>query len=116
MDIQELFNIGSQAIQDGDFDKSLKTFLQANEEMPDNRDLLYGIAYCQRNLAMYDDAISTLNKVIELDKSFKYSFYDLGLIYYLLEDLQSAISSLEQAISLDPDFSDAIELLEKLKK
>lgn len=58
----------------------------------------------------YEDAISSLNKVIELDpynEDISDFYVDLGILYYYLDRPKEAISSFQKAISLKSDNSDA---------
>src|SRR5207248_7756953 len=51
----------------------------------------------------YDDAIAQLNKTLEIDPTFFYTHYNLGIARQLKGDLAGAISEFEKAKRLSDD-------------
>jgi protein O-mannosyl-transferase len=68
--------------------------------------------YCNRGIAYYDlgihqQAISDLNRAIEINPESTDSYYNLGLVYAKLGNHRQAISDYNRAIEIKPDYADA---------
>ena len=67
-----------------------------------------------------DEALTSLDKAIELDPDYAYAWNNRGVSLHYLERYTEAIASLDKAIELDPDYALAIEnrrlLLEKMNQ
>ena len=67
-------------------------------------DLLSSVYTKERN---YEAAISSFNKVIELDQNRDSAYYGLGIAYLTTKRYQAAISSLEKAVELNRNNKEA---------
>ncbi len=59
------------------------------------------------DLGLYDKAIESYKKGIEIQKSLPEPYFNLGNAYYGLENYKEAIESYQQAINLKKDYPDA---------
>jgi len=61
-----------------------------------------------------EDAIDTYNKAIEISPHYPTPYYNLGILYRDRGDYGLAVSYLEKAIEIAPDFTRAREKLNEL--
>jgi predicted O-linked N-acetylglucosamine transferase (SPINDLY family) len=63
--------------------------------------------FCYLELNDFTRAISCFQEAINLDKSFKYAYYNLGLTYQKKNIFNQAIKFFKDSLSIDPDYYDA---------
>lgn len=82
-------------------------FLNALEWMPERISTLTNLSAVQIKLEKYDQARSTLNKIISLDKNNSDAWLNLGLVEYFVGNFEKAVQDFEQAVESRPDFAEA---------
>ena len=65
------------------------------------------------NVGRFDEALADYSHTIELDETYANAFGGRGLIYYLMENYESAITELVRATELEPQNSIFYQLLGK---
>jgi predicted O-linked N-acetylglucosamine transferase (SPINDLY family) len=63
--------------------------------------------FCYLELDDFTRAISCFQEAINLDKSFKYAYYNLGLTYQKKNIFNQAIKFFKDSLNIDPDYYDA---------
>ena len=74
---------------------ALKTMLT---EDPNDPFALYGLALEYKALGQNEDAISLLEKALKGDNPEVYIYYQLGELFYDLDDIQSALDALDSGL------------------
>lgn len=64
--------------------------------------LVYNLAQCYERLGDYDNAIISLNKLLDKDRLMDTYYLDLARVYGSVNDIDSAISSCKQTIFINP--------------
>ena len=64
-----------------------------------------GVAYANQN--KLDDALSEFNRVIKIDPSYAFAYYNRGIFYHFKEDYRHALLDYTKAISLDDKMTEA---------
>jgi len=65
---------------------------------------LHEKALCLIDLKRYNEAIKTLDEILEIDSNDFTAYYNKACAYSLLNDKLNAINNLKKAIELNPDF------------
>jgi len=68
-------------------------------DVPENRDVLYLIAVCQRYLGRVVDALATLEQLEEIHPNYGRLFQERGHCYRSLGNASAAVTAYEQAVS-----------------
>ena len=55
----------------------------------------------------YQYILDDLNKVIEIDNTFEFAWYNRGIVKAVLRDYEGALDDFNKAISINPDFAEA---------
>ena len=83
-------------------------------EVPENRDVLYMIAVCQRYLKRVPDALATLAQLEELHPDFSRLYQERGHCYVALRSAESAIEAFLRAVNLNHALPASWKTLETL--
>lgn len=109
---------GIEAYNQGDYNKALKLFIDAQLDQPDNPDILYNIgnAYYQTGdfesaAKSYRAALKSENKQLQ-----EKAYYNLGNADFRKNRYDEAVKSYEEALKLNPDDAQASQNLEFVKK
>ncbi len=91
-----------------DYNKSLETFMEA-QEIGENEDMWYYLG----NLHLiytgnFKTAIDCLGNAITMDDEFIEAWNDLGVAYSIMEDDENAHLCFEEALNIDSSFKEAI--------
>lgn len=100
-----------------DYSKSyqaLNTMKNIAEIYPTRIPTLLKLSQFQLILKKYDESMTTLSKVLELDPQNAEAFFLRGLNYKEKNIINSTINSLQKAVELDPDITDAWIMLGEL--
>lgn len=85
---------------------ALRHFQKAYDMRPDDVSPLYYRALIQAEQGNASAAMQTLETVVRQEPNFDRAWYNLGLLYSQMGDLEGAVSRLDQAISVAPDNPD----------
>jgi tetratricopeptide (TPR) repeat protein len=72
------------------------------EQAPENRDVWYIIAVCQRYLKRIPDALSTLQRLEQLHPEYSRLFQERGHCYVSLKQAEPAIAAFVRAVNINP--------------
>jgi tetratricopeptide (TPR) repeat protein len=84
------------------FDVALLAAETLRAEVPQNRDVLYMIAVCQRYLGRIADALATLSALERFHPKFSRLFQERGYCYVALREADPAINAFLHAVNLNP--------------
>lgn len=102
-------NTGNYLMLSGDFENAIDSYQVALVEEPDNAIIYFNSASALAATERIEEAEATLQQAIERGDDFLAadSWYNLGNIYFSVEDYQQAIMAYRQALLLDPVHEDA---------
>src|SRR5580658_8207259 len=83
-------------------------------EVPENRDVLYLIALCQRQLGSIADALGTLDILEKLHPGFSRQYQERGHCHVVLRDAPRAIDAFLRAVNINPALPASWSMLEGL--
>ncbi|WP_166266939.1 tetratricopeptide repeat protein [Providencia sp. M-27] len=69
--------------------------------------IIYNICLCYKQLGKYDDAITYLNQLIEIDYAFPEYHLELAICFYDKGNITSYIKNIQRALSVSPMHSDS---------
>lgn len=109
---------GEESYQAEQYDKALKSFLDAQIEDPENKELIYNIGNAYYRLEDFEAARNHYKMASEAeDKALKSkALYNLGNASFRMGDLPGAIENYTRALKIDPEDKDAEKNLEFVKK
>ncbi len=98
----------------GDHAQALAAAEALAAQVPENRDVLYAIAYSQRHLRQTAAAIATLDRLERSHPRFSRLHEERGLCHVALRDASRAIDALLRAVNLNPALPNSWAMLERL--
>jgi len=109
---------GLEAYNKGDYEKSLKLFIDAQLENPDKSEVLYNVGNAYYKTGDFDSAASNFKEAMKTeDNRLKQkAIYNLGNANYRKEKFEDAVKNYEEAVKLDPNDLQAKQNLEFVKK
>ncbi len=107
-----------EAYQKGEYDKSLKLFIDAQLENPDKPEISYNIGNAYYKSGRYDEAAKNFKQALQSQNPQlrQKALYNLGNSNYKNNNLDEAVKNYEEAIKLDPKDTQAKDNLEFVKK
>ncbi len=108
------FDEGEKLVKEGKLDEAEQFFVRLASNHPNDSKIYARLGLLYLNAKNYSDAIEALKVAVKLDKYNPSRHYNLGLAYMGNNDTQRAISSVREAISLDPVTQKYRQLLEQL--
>jgi tetratricopeptide (TPR) repeat protein len=87
-------------LERAEFASALSAARELMMEAPDNRDLLYASAVCQRRLKRIPEALANLARLEDIHPKFSRLFQERGQCYVALRRAADAIESFERAVHL----------------
>jgi tetratricopeptide (TPR) repeat protein len=90
-----------ELVQAHQFAPALADAQTLRAEVPENRDVLYLIAVCQRYLGRVADALATLEQLEEIHPDYGRLFQERGHCYRSLGDAKAALTAYEHAVDLN---------------
>jgi tetratricopeptide (TPR) repeat protein len=107
--ISTLLTYGNQLYDAGNLDQAVDQYLTATRIAGDTRllnaELHYraGLAFSKKSTPeAWEQAISHLQKAIQLSSGLADAYYTLGVVYNLKRDSENALPAFERVVSLDP--------------
>ncbi len=97
-EVQRIYGL----VQQNQFAEALSAAAPLRERYPENRDLLYCVAVCQRYLNNVPEALETLRSLERFHPGFSRLYQEQGHCYIQLRDAQSAIGAFLQAVHANP--------------
>src|SRR5436309_2160238 len=93
-----------------DFAGALAEFQQAERGLPNNFDVIRGIALVQRRLGHWDEAIAEMRRAVELDPRYIDGSSLLAMTYSAVRRFPEALTSVDRVLALEPANTDALGL------
>ena len=93
-----------------EYDRALELLAAAQRGRPSSSNAVYAEAAVQRRLGRWEEANSSLHRMLELDPLSRTALLDLALNHLMLREYDVAERYVHQAIALGPEFGDAYEL------
>src|SRR2546423_7726769 len=93
-----------------DFAGALAEFQRAEQGLPNNLDVIRGIALIQRRLGHWDEAIAELRRAVELDPRNIDASSGLALTCMAVRRFTEALASVDRVLALEPTNTDALGL------
>src|SRR6266853_1586201 len=93
-----------------DFAGALAEFQQAEQGLPNNIDVIRGIALIQRRLGHWDEAIAEQRRAVELDPRNVDASSLLAMTYSAVRRFPEALTSVDRVLALEPTNTDALGL------
>ncbi len=109
---------GLKAYQNGEYEKALKKFIDAQLEEPDRPEIYYNIGNAYYKLGNYEEASKHYSQVLKSknEKLRAKALFNTGNSNFRKNQFKEAVSDYEEAIKLDPDDMHAKKNLEFTKK
>ncbi len=98
-------NLGNYYFDTNRYDEAIETYLQALELEPDNPDVLSDLGVMYRRAGKPENAISSFDKVQQIDPTHTMSLFNKGIVqFYDLNLKNEAVETWKKLASIDPDF------------
>lgn len=91
----------------GDLPRARDVYLELLREQPRHSDALHLLGVVAAQMGNHADAVSLIQRAIELDPANAAAFGNLGSAYYGLRQLPDALAAYDNAIGLQPGYADA---------
>ena len=88
-------------VEKGDIAQGLAVLEDLRRQHPNYHTVLYGIGVCHGMKGQMDEAISCLERAVEIFPAFAHAHYNLGSSYRQKLDLENAVKAYEAAIAAD---------------
>jgi tetratricopeptide (TPR) repeat protein len=83
-------------------------------QVPENRDVLYLLALCQRHLTRIADALATLEQLERYHPGYSRLYQERGHCYVTMKDAPQAIQAFLRAVAINPALPSSWSMLEGL--
>ena len=103
-----LHNIGSNYIQEADYQNAIHFLEKAHENNPENEIVLYDLAFCYDKILNDEKSIIYYNMYLDLDPYSESAWYNLGIIYTRLDEFDKAIEAYDFALAIDEAYASAL--------
>ncbi|HWM69272.1 MAG TPA: sulfotransferase [Steroidobacteraceae bacterium] len=101
-------------IDNNRFEPALAAARALESEVPENRDVLYMIAVCQRGLRRIPEALAALDHLQQYHPRFSRLFQERGYCYVASRDAPNAIEAFLTAVNLNPALPGSWSMLQSL--
>ncbi|MDD3321598.1 MAG: tetratricopeptide repeat protein [Paludibacter sp.] len=95
----------------GDFTIALDFLKMGDKHNRKNSDLLFELAFCYEQCDDFDNAITTYNRIIDLDPYVDEAWFNLGQIYFAMQDFTHALEAYDFALTINE--KDSLTCLQK---
>lgn len=102
------WNTANELVKERKWDEALKAFDRAFTALSEHPDLIHDRAVCLFQVGRKNEALSELNRAVELQPDYSYRYASRAYIRNAMKDIMGAIDDYKKAIELDPE--DAISL------
>ena len=105
---QEIWNLlGMEHLLAEEYEDAEYFFKNCLSDNPEDYPSLYNLLYCYEQLKKDDEAIASLNDILEIDPYCEVAWLQLGKLFNKLEKTEEALSAFEFAIISDDTFTAA---------
>jgi len=113
-DVSSLIEKADAQVEEGNLDKALAIYSEANIKEPNNDETLFKMGYTLSKQKRYDEALEYFHDALEIDKENPFTHLEMALAYIENNEAASARTHLNAALEIDPELSQATEALQKL--
>lgn len=113
-DSSTLIEKADEEMQNGNLDKALAIYSEANIKEPNNDETLFKMGYTLAKQKRYEEALEYFKEALLLDKNNPFTHLEIAQIYIEQKELASAKTHLNAALEIDADFAPAKEALQKI--
>src|SRR5437868_1871354 len=93
-----------------DFTGGLEEFQQAEKGLPNNVDITNAIAFIQRRVGHWEEAIDRFRRVVQLDPRNTNAYNSLAQTYSALRRFPEALATLDRVLAWEPTNADALAM------
>lgn len=98
-----LFNKGTTAYSNEDYETGIGYFKQVLEKNPENRKAVYNLGVGYFELNKFSDALASFNKAIAMNPRDSLSIQYRGRVYYMLGDFEKCLKDYDLVVKMKPD-------------
>ncbi len=91
-----------------DFTGALAEFQQAEQGLPNNVDVIEAIAFINRRLGHWDEAIGGFRRIVELDPRNINAYNNLAVTYTALRRFPEALDTVDRVLAWEPAYEPAL--------
>ena len=102
-EISFMFNKGTTAYENDDFEAGVEVFKQIIVKDPDNRKAYFNLGLGYFELTQYYDALKSFNNAIALSPRDSMSIQYRGRVYYMLGDFQNCFIDYNKVVEMKPN-------------
>jgi len=113
-DASSLIEKADEQMQEGNLDKALAIYSEANIKEPNNDETLFKMGYTLSKQERYEEALEYFHDAISIDNANPFTHLEMAYIYMAQEEFASARTHLNAALELEPELEPAQEALKKL--
>lgn len=113
-DSSSLIEKADEEVHNGDLQKALAIFSEANIKEPHNDETLFKMGYVLALQERNEEAIEYFKEALEVDRANPFTHLEMALVYIKETEFASARLHLNEALEIDPKLERAKEELEKL--
>lgn len=113
-DSGSLIEKADEEVQNGDLQKALAIYSEANIKEPRNDETLFKMGYVLALQERNEEAIEYFKEALEVDRANPFTHLEMALVYIKEAEFASARLHLNEALAIDPELERAREELEKL--
>lgn len=95
----------------GEYETAQELLEKGDNSNKKNVDLLFELAFCYEQNDLYTKAIETYNRIIDIDSFMDEAWFNLGQIYFAMQDFPKALEAYDFALAIDE--KDSLTCLQK---
>lgn len=112
---QEALQKAADIYMDKNMDKNAEEILQAVAELnPSTINVYNSLGILYRRQKKYDKAVKQYNKALKVAPEDENIYYNLSRVYLVMKDFTKAREALVKAVTFNPDFNEAKELIKSI--
>lgn len=102
-DPESLVKRADEAFDEGDMQKALALFIEANSKVEQESDILFKMGYISQQLGNNSEALSYYKEALEKDKNNEYIHNSIASVYRTEGEFVSARMHLSASLNINPD-------------
>ena len=114
--IEALHHIAFYYQNNGNVKKALETYRKMSVMDPNYPSSYFNSGLIYLHMDSLEQAYNNFNILVNIDRKNSKGYYYRGYVNYLAGKMENAKADFEQTLKLDPEFAEAKEILEKIKK
>ena len=115
-DSSSLIDKADDAVVEGNLDKALAIYSEANIKERGNGEVLFKMGYVMALQKRHEEALEYFKEALEADDKNPFTHLEMAYVYIEEGEFASARTHLNAALELDPELEKAKDALEELNK